>query len=79
MKAIYVTQHGGPEVLTYTDRPDPVPGADQVLVEVLYAGVNYIDTYFRSGSYAQELPYIPGTEAAAASSTTPPPRSRRAR
>lgn len=62
MKAIYVTQHGGPEVLTYTDRPDPVPGADQVLVEVLYAGVNYIDTYFRSGSYAQELPYIPGTE-----------------
>ncbi|EEI16649.1 quinone oxidoreductase family protein [Corynebacterium lipophiloflavum] len=62
MKAIYVTQHGGPEVLTYTDRPDPEPTEAHVLVEVLYAGVNYIDTYFRSGTYDQELPYIPGTE-----------------
>ncbi|WP_165165167.1 quinone oxidoreductase family protein [Corynebacterium qintianiae] len=62
MKAIYVTEHGGPEVLTYKDRPDPVPDADHVLVEVIYAGINYIDTYFRSGTYAQQLPYIPGTE-----------------
>lgn len=62
MKAIYVTEHGGPEVLTYTDRPDPVPGEDEVLVEVAYAGVNYIDTYYRSGAYQQDLPYIPGAE-----------------
>lgn len=62
MKAIYVTEHGGPEVLTYTDQPDPVPDDTQVLVAVEFAGVNYIDTYFRSGSYAQDLPYIPGTE-----------------
>ena len=62
MKAIYVTEHGGPEVLTCTDRPDPVPEDSQVLVEVVYAGVNYIDTYYRSGLYTQKLPYIPGAE-----------------
>ncbi|AWB84049.1 quinone oxidoreductase family protein [Corynebacterium liangguodongii] len=62
MKAIFVTETGGPEVLNVVDRPEPRPAPDEVLVEVAYAGVNYIDTYFRSGSYAQELPYIPGSE-----------------
>ena len=62
MKAILVTKHGGPEVLEYTEVADPVPGEGQLLVDVDYAGVNYIDTYFRSGTYASEPPYTPGTE-----------------
>lgn len=62
MKAIQIRQHGGPDVLTYGDVPEPTPQDDQVLVEVLYAGVNYIDTYFREGIYHTQLPYIPGKE-----------------
>lgn len=62
MKAIQITQHGGPEVLTYGDAPEPTPQDHQVLVDVLYAGVNYIDTYFREGIYHSELPFIPGQE-----------------
>ena len=62
MKAILVTEHGGPEVFEYTEIADPVPGEGQLLIDVDYAGVNYIDTYFRSGTYASEPPYVPGTE-----------------
>lgn len=62
MKAICLTETGGPEVLTYTDAPVPEPGPDEVLVEVLYAGVNYIDTYYRSGIYHAQLPFTPGLE-----------------
>ena len=62
MKAIIVTQHGGPEVLSYEDVPDPVPTQEQLLIDVSVAGVNYIDTYFRSGTYPSDPPYIPGTE-----------------
>lgn len=62
MKAISVAEHGGPGVLTFTDVPSPTPSTEQVLVDVTFAGVNYIDTYFRSGAYPQDLPYIPGSE-----------------
>lgn len=62
MKAILVSQHGGPEVLEYTDVEGPQPSNEQLLIDVSYAGVNFIDTYFRSGTYASEPPYIPGTE-----------------
>lgn len=62
MKAIQITDHGGPEVLTYTDVAEPTPDADHVLVEVIVAGINYIDTYFREGIYHSQLPYIPGSE-----------------
>lgn len=62
MKAILVSRHGGPEVLEYTDVDAPVPGEGQLLVDVSFAGVNFIDTYFRSGTYPSEPPYIPGTE-----------------
>lgn len=62
MKAIIVTEHGGPEVLRYTDAEEPTPAQEQLLIDVCVAGVNYIDTYYRSGSYPQEVPYIPGTE-----------------
>lgn len=64
MKAIRVSQSGGPEVLEFTDLSDPTPHPDELLVEVMAAGVNYIDTYQRAGLYPMELPYIPGLEGA---------------
>jgi NADPH:quinone reductase len=62
MKAIQITETGGPEVLVLRDVEAPVPGEDEVLVDVLVAGVNYIDTYYREGVYHAALPFIPGLE-----------------
>ncbi|QNQ90269.1 zinc-binding dehydrogenase [Corynebacterium poyangense] len=63
MKAIQISKTGGPEVLTFTDNvPAPSPTENNVLIEVLVAGVNYIDTYFREGIYPTSLPFIPGKE-----------------
>lgn len=66
MRAIVVSEFGDPEVLKLEERPDPVPGPDQVLVEVHATGVNPVDTYIRSGKYGRlpQLPYTPGTDAA---------------
>ncbi|NNC80665.1 MAG: quinone oxidoreductase [Acidimicrobiales bacterium] len=64
MKAIRVSETGGPEVLVWTDVDDPAPDADQVVVEVAAAGLNYIDTYHRTGLYPQPLPFTPGLEGA---------------
>ncbi|MEK7701870.1 MAG: NADPH:quinone reductase [candidate division NC10 bacterium] len=66
MRAIRVYKFGGPEVLQLDEVPDPKAGPGQVLVRVRAAGVNPVDTYIRSGSYAlmPALPYIPGTDAA---------------
>ena len=49
MKAILVSQYGGPEVMKFEDYPDPSPGPDEVLVRVAAAGVNPIDVKRRSG------------------------------
>src|ERR1700756_1004507 len=49
MKAIVVHEHGGPNVLKYEDVPRPEPKADEVLVRVMAAGVNPVDTYVRQG------------------------------
>lgn len=62
MRAVQVSTHGGPEVLTPTELPDPQPTAGEVLVEVAAAGVNYIDTYQREGIYPMQLPYVAGLE-----------------
>jgi NADPH:quinone reductase len=64
MRAVQVEVHGGPEVLVPADVPDPEPGEGGVLVEVDAAGVNFIDTYLRSGIYPTPLPVVPGLEGA---------------
>jgi NADPH2:quinone reductase len=62
--AIVARQAGGPEVLEYADVDRPVPGPGQLLVKVAATGVNFIDTYKRSGVYKVRYPFIPGAEAA---------------
>ncbi len=64
MKAIRVSRYGGPEELKFDSMPDPRPGSDQLLVRVEVAGVNYIDTYHRTGLYPLPLPLVPGIEGA---------------
>ena len=62
MYAIQVAKHGGPEVLEYTEVPSPTPSQEQVLVDVVAAGVNYIDTYYREGIYNAATPFTIGLE-----------------
>ena len=64
MRAIQITEFGGPEVLTITDLPAPVPADGLHLVDVTAAGVNYADTHQAENSYlsATSLPLVPGTE-----------------
>ena len=66
MRAIVVHEFGGPDVLKLVAVPDNTPAAGQVGVRVHAAGVNPVDTYIRSGTYAvrPQLPYIPGSDAA---------------
>ena len=51
MRAVVVTEYGGPEVLTVTEVPDPVPGPDEILVRVAHTAVNRADTLQRQGGY----------------------------
>ena len=62
MRAIEVAQFGGPDVLVPVERPDPQPAPGDLLVRTDAIGVNFIDTYFRTGMYPTDLPYIPGSE-----------------
>ncbi|MEE8371000.1 MAG: quinone oxidoreductase [Sphingomonadales bacterium] len=64
MQAIEISEFGPAEVMKYVERPTPEPGPDQVRVRHSAIGLNFIDTYHRSGLYAVELPFTPGTEAA---------------
>ena len=64
MWAIQIDKHGGPEVLEWRELPDPKPGPADLLVEVAAAGLNYIDTYQRTGLYQVTLPYTLGLEGA---------------
>ncbi len=64
MKAIYIEQTGSPDVLKYGDMPKPEIAAGQALVKVAASGVNFIDTYHRTGLYKIPLPAILGTEGA---------------
>lgn len=65
MRAVVLTRHGGPEVLVVVDTPDPVPGPDEVLVEVAATAVNRADVLQRMGLYPDprgRSPEIPGLE-----------------
>ena len=61
-QSILVPHAGGPEVLELGETQIPAPGAGQVLVKVEAAGVNFIETYQRSGVYAVDYPFTPGSE-----------------
>jgi NADPH2:quinone reductase len=66
MRAIQMTEFGGPEVLRLTELPTPEPGEDEALIRVTRAGLNFGDTHMRTNSYVQAatLPLIPGGEVA---------------
>jgi NADPH2:quinone reductase len=66
MRAVVVREYGGPHVLRVEERPVPRPAAREVLVRVHAAGVNPVDGYMRSGTYARKppLPYVPGSDGA---------------
>src|SRR3954452_9174025 len=66
MRAIVVTEHGGPEVLELQDRPDPSPGRGELLVAVEAIGVNFRDVYEREGkgTHVSETPHPAGVEGA---------------
>lgn len=65
MRAIRFHKNGGPEVLALDEIPQPLPGPGEVRVALRFAGVNFIDTYFRSGLYdAGPLPARVGKEGA---------------
>jgi NADPH2:quinone reductase len=64
MKAIQVSQTGGPEVLTLVELPVPEPKPNEAVVQIEAAGVNFIDVYFREGRYPAPLPFVNGQEAA---------------
>ncbi|MGQ0505058.1 MAG: quinone oxidoreductase family protein [Myxococcaceae bacterium] len=64
MFAVRVEQPGGPEVLVWRELPDPSPGSNEVVVRTEAAGVNFIDTYQRSGRYPVSLPFTAGMEGA---------------
>ncbi len=66
MKALQVEEYGGPEKLILREIADPVPGPGEILVEIRAAGVNPVDTYWRSGTrgYNPQLPFTPGLDGA---------------
>lgn len=64
MDAIQIGETGGPEVMSLVELNDPVAGSGEVVVEVAAAGLNFIDTYQRTGLYDVTLPYVLGLEGA---------------
>ncbi|HKD98464.1 MAG TPA: quinone oxidoreductase [Micromonosporaceae bacterium] len=64
MKAVRIHQTGGPEAMVVDELPDPVPGPGEVLVRLAATGVNFVDTYNRTGHYPRPTPFTLGTEGA---------------
>ncbi len=64
MKAMQMSSTGGPDVLEWTEVPAPTAAPGQVVVDVAVAGVNFIDTYHRTGLYPVPLPHVVGLEGA---------------
>lgn len=64
-KAIVIRRHGGPEVLEFTEIDVPPPGPGEVQIRQKAIGVNFVDTYYRTGLYKPaSLPFVPGSEGA---------------
>ena len=63
MQAIQVQKAGGADALTLADLPIPKPKANEAVVKIVAAGVNYIDVYFREGRYPAQMPFVDGQEA----------------
>lgn len=73
MKAVYIEKTGGTDILQYKDVSVPEPKEGEVLVKNEFIGINYIDTYFRSGVYKPtQFPYILGREGAGTVAATGP-------
>jgi NADPH:quinone reductase len=70
VKAVQISEFGGPEVLEHTELPDPEPGDGKIVVTVARSGINFADTHVTRNDYLadQQLPMIPGGEI---SGTTP--------
>src|SRR5690349_3128083 len=64
MKAVYIEQTGGPEVLRFGDRPIPEPAKGEVLIKLAFSGVNFTDLNARSGINKIPLPAVLGSEGA---------------
>jgi NADPH:quinone reductase len=66
MRAIQMTEFGGPEVLRLAELPQPEPGPEEAVIRVTKAGLNFADTHTRTNSYLQKaaLPLVPGGEVA---------------
>jgi NADPH:quinone reductase len=64
IRALVVTEHGGPEVLQVQRRPRPEPGAGEVVIDVAAAGVNFTEIYQREGVYPIPTPFVLGSECA---------------
>jgi NADPH2:quinone reductase len=66
VRAIQMTEFGGPEVLRLAELPAPEPGPDEAVIKVTRAGLNFADTHTRTNSYVQKatLPLVPGGEVA---------------
>jgi len=57
-----VSEFGGPDVLNWSELPGPEVRSDEVLVDVAYSGVNFLDIHQRSGKYPRPVPFVPGNE-----------------
>ena len=77
MKAIQIKQTGGPEVMELVELPVPQPKANEAVVKIAAAGVNFIDVYNREGRYKAPLPLVLGQEAAGVVSAVGVRRARR--
>ncbi|GIS82143.1 MAG: hypothetical protein CM1200mP15_07750 [Dehalococcoidia bacterium] len=64
MKAIQITEYGGPEVMKYSEVSDPVAAQGEALVKIEAVGVNFTDIYSRAGINPPGLPWIVGVEGA---------------
>ena len=64
MRAIQISEFGGPDVMKFVELSDPVPGSGEVLLDVTAVGINYADTHQTENSYLspQKLPLVPGIE-----------------